>query len=401
MRDRDQQEQLIASFERALRTHVFEKRLSDSERERALQGALDAFASAPRAPLPAYDRASRIYRHWPQLAAAVSLMLAGAGAFSLLSHGGNAGAESRSGDVAPSSTPRAASAPASVTVRPTFTEPLRSAAVETTPEPNGARIALAKGAEQLLGSATFRALEQSVVSIERAADTGIEGVRLEYGRLLVEAAPSAGTPFRVVTQAFGVDGAGTRFTISPSSVQVQEGTVRVLDASGRTIVAALTTGRSWEANVALRSTESARGAAGAARPAKDAVGRSAEPSASSLLTEARTRIANRDTVFARELIARARTRTMQPREKAEAETLLAECALVEGRRGVAISSYERVAEQQSDPVAAENALFAAARIASESGDRAGARRLLLRYLERYPSGRFQAQARARLKELRE
>jgi hypothetical protein len=52
-----------------------------------------------------------------------------------------------------------------------------------------------------------------------------------------------------------------------------------------------------------------------------------------------------------------------------------------------------VAEQFRSLGAGENALFAAARL--EQNDRA-ARALLMRYLERYPRGRFVVEAKARL-----
>jgi TolA-binding protein len=87
------------------------------------------------------------------------------------------------------------------------------------------------------------------------------------------------------------------------------------------------------------------------------------------------------------------------RGRAEAATLLAECALIAGDRGTAARRYLEVASRYPDLAAAENALFAAARLRAESGKRAGARALFERYIRKYPKGRFAPEVTRRLRAL--
>ena len=72
---------------------------------------------------------------------------------------------------------------------------------------------------------------------------------------------------------------------------------------------------------------------------------------------------------------------------------------VDGDRGAAVEAYLRVARAFAELPAGENALFAAARLEADRQRSAAAAQLLERYLERYPHGRFEREARARLRAL--
>jgi tetratricopeptide (TPR) repeat protein len=85
--------------------------------------------------------------------------------------------------------------------------------------------------------------------------------------------------------------------------------------------------------------------------------------------------------------------------RAEALSLRADCAQVEGDRAAAIAAYSQVAQSFAALPAGENALFAAARLEQERGGRAAATAGLRRYLARYPRGRFVKEARQRLRAL--
>jgi TolA-binding protein len=111
-------------------------------------------------------------------------------------------------------------------------------------------------------------------------------------------------------------------------------------------------------------------------------------------------LASGDAKQARARIHRAIALRPEPSLEAEANALLAECALVEGDRKEAARIYEEVSRRYDKRPAAETALFAAARTAQEGGDRARARELLARYIQRYPQGRFVKEAQRRLGQLK-
>jgi hypothetical protein len=118
-----------------------------------------------------------------------------------------------------------------------------------------------------------------------------------------------------------------------------------------------------------------------------------------LLLEARLQLAQREVVQARRSIDAALALALPAQARAEALSLRAECALVQGDRAAAAAAYLRVAKTFAQLPAGENALFAAARIQAERGERKAAADLLARYLERYPQGRFVLEASARLRAL--
>jgi hypothetical protein len=85
-------------------------------------------------------------------------------------------------------------------------------------------------------------------------------------------------------------------------------------------------------------------------------------------------------------------------DRAEAATLRAELALLEGDGAGALRTYRRIAAQYGELTAGENAAFAAAQLAARSAPNE-ARALLEAYLTRYPNGRFVSQAELRLERL--
>ena len=122
----------------------------------------------------------------------------------------------------------------------------------------------------------------------------------------------------------------------------------------------------------------------------------ASPAAAALLESARSQLADGNVTAARRDIRAALAGRASRREAAEGQTLLAECALVSGDGAAAARAYLGVARRYADLPAGQNALFAAARLRAEAGSREEAVELFRRYLERYPSGRFAADARRRL-----
>lgn len=352
-----QEERLLSAFNRALDDRQSRLTLSPTQREEALQSALAAFEANP------HQQPARTFAAygWPLAAAAVVLLLAGA-VFTF-----STGQRQQATSQVQTSAPRAQS--------------------------------LAPGAELRAGPGLVRAVEPSVVQV-----TPAQHVRLERGRVHIAVTPTRSAPFRVATPAFTVEVVGTAFTLDVASVTVHEGRVRVLEAVTQRLLAELDAGQSYstpkpsaiqgkpEGPPALEQTiEPPANVAETARVKPQPV--------AALLAEARARLARREPARARKLIGAALEQRPTASEAAEAETLLAECALVEGRTSAAISSYERVAQQETDPVAAENALFAAGRVAAEARDAARARPLLEKYLQRYPRGRFRREAEARLRDL--
>jgi outer membrane protein assembly factor BamD (BamD/ComL family) len=73
--------------------------------------------------------------------------------------------------------------------------------------------------------------------------------------------------------------------------------------------------------------------------------------------------------------------------------------LIQGDLAAAAAIYRTVAQQYKELPAAENALFAAARIENTRGDRTTAIALLERYVRDYPNGRFRKEVVSRLKAL--
>ena len=123
--------------------------------------------------------------------------------------------------------------------------------------------------------------------------------------------------------------------------------------------------------------------------------------ARALLSEARAALAKRQLASARKSIRTALAQRLSAGQRAEAGTLLAEAAFIEGRMAEATALYLRVSERYRGLSAGQNALYAAARLAAKRGNKAVARKLFQRYVKRYPRGRFQTEAARNLLRLSE
>jgi hypothetical protein len=207
----------------------------------------------------------------------------------------------------------------------------------------------------------------------------------------------------VGTARFDVKVLGTRFEVTLDRVSVEHGHVLVV-APDNSLLADLHGGESYAyappsaaASAHARSVrETARGAKTAARRSDAAAPRA---DAAALIDRARGELGGKQVGAARATIDSALALSPEPRLRAEALTLRAECALVDGDQGAAVEAYLRVARAFSELPAGENALYAAARLEAERQRSAAAAQLLERYLDRYPQGRFEREARARLRAL--
>jgi FecR protein len=324
--------------------------LTPAQRERVLSRA---FAAAER-PVP---RLSVARSHWPwvaALAAAAALLVWLA--------------------------PRLSVGPAPLAQgRPELPQLMPAPALEELPA----------GVERSFAHARVRATSAAQVRFS-AADGTLE---LTRGGVHVEVDPRPHTPFRVRTTALVAEVLGTVFDVGEQEVAVAHGHVRVTSPSGREL-ADLHAGERYHLPAHDPSAEPLSAPSGGAEPAVEAPvelpaqGTSeASVSAARLLARARAALARRDVASARALATRAELARPRRADRAEAGTLRAECALVEGELRGALAAYLAVSEAYGDLAAGENALFAAIKLAERSGDgRAAA--LRARYRERYPRGRF-------------
>lgn len=282
-----------------------------------------------------------------------------------------------------------------------------------------------QGAELHVGRASVRMAPGATLTVERK----LEAIRLHGGSVsvLVERPaasaqpPTLGPVFRVVTANFVVEVLGTMFEVGDGYVTVQHGVVAVRAPSGAAL-ATVHAGQRWSLAPAPEpppTRVSAPATAPATAPASEPASAS-EPSPTlapvsprapipgpspprqatgvgTSLTAARRALAAGQVTEARALITRVVAATKSRADRAEAETLRADCALVEGDAELAGRLYLSVADRFRDLPAGENAFFAAATVARKAGQDARATELLRRYAERYPSGRFAAEVRSRLK----
>jgi ferric-dicitrate binding protein FerR (iron transport regulator) len=259
-------------------------------------------------------------------------------------------------------------------------------------------------------------------------------LRLEQGSVGVDVDPSPHQTFRVDTERFRVLVLGTRFEVSRSDVRVTRGQVRVTAPNGAEL-ALLGPGESYAcaqapcqprverpeptaAGAANRLGSRPAAASGETAPASAPEAR-AEPSkpleSSARTSEAsravqplavdhrleqvRIALGRRDVARARELVGTLLAEQLPSRDRAEALSLRAECALVDGDLAGAAADYRLVARRFSKLPAGENALFASARIDADRLAGMPARAGLTQYLARYPRGRFVKEATTRLREL--
>jgi hypothetical protein len=255
-----------------------------------------------------------------------------------------------------------------------------------------------QGATLALAQATVELRPGTTVRWDRAR----RELRLDAGSVFAEVDPSAHERFAVLAPEFTVQVVGTRFEVTLQGVSVERGRVRVLAPDGHVLAEALGAGGRFtlatevqpsEAQPSLPSAASESPRALRAKPERHERG-----DITAKLSQARSELATKRVGGARQLIDAALALEPGPSERAEALSLRAECALVEGDRGAAVQAYLRVARTFAALPAGENALFAAARLEADQGHAAAATRTLERYLARYPAGRFVKEARARLRE---
>ncbi|MDB4973648.1 MAG: FecR protein [Myxococcaceae bacterium] len=223
-------------------------------------------------------------------------------------------------------------------------------------------------------------------------------LELASGRVALDVDASRGQSFEVRTQSFRVQVLGTQFAVTPERVEVRHGHVVVSELSGA-VLADLTDGKAfvYSEGSAKSTAEVVAPSHRSAHAAGDAAARA---SVAQLLVQAREALGASSVERARALLQQVDRRAASRTERAEAATLVAECALVEHDAPAAIRTYLQVAERYRGLRAGENALFAAAQLSTREPREEQAARLLSRYLERYPQGRFADEAQARLTQLK-
>ena len=244
--------------------------------------------------------------------------------------------------------------------------------------------ALSRGAElpaqvplHARGPARVRVASMQVAIAASAELRWVPGERavvLDRGQLEIESFGAG--PARVVTERFEIELDDAAVVVDPGTVRVQRGTARIFDRS-REPLAQLSAGASWKAPESPRgspratpSPPSSRLPAGAAPAGGASHAAGASPGAGAT-----------------------------PTDEAEAAMALAEAAQSRGDLDRAVSGYLAVATGFADRPVAESALYAAARIELRRVRTAAARELLVRYLDRYPQGRYAEDVRRELTRL--
>jgi hypothetical protein len=223
-------------------------------------------------------------------------------------------------------------------------------------------------------------------------------LHLDAGSVVADVDPDPHKPFVVQTARFAVMVLGTRFEVALDRVSVEHGHVLVV-APDDSLLADLHGGDSYTYEPPAAAPPTATATKHAPERARAAKAPAARPDPAALIERARTQLGGKQVGAARATIDAALGLAPEPRLRAEALTLRAECALVDGDPALAIEAYLRVARAFAELPAGENALFAAARLEADRQRSAAAAQLLERYLERYPHGRFEREARARLRTL--
>jgi hypothetical protein len=235
---------------------------------------------------------------------------------------------------------------------------------------------------------------------------------LAAGSVRASIDPTAGRRFRIATPAFVAEVVGTELEVDLGEVRVLSGVVAIYAPDGRALADRLVAGERWRwadraaaaAAVAPAEPASPSPLAAAPPPAPEppapdppaAADEARPPAIDTVLAAARSQLAAGEVEAARALVDEAMATARRRNQRAEAETLHAEIALVAGDQARAIERYLAVADRYRDLGAGENALFAAARLEATRGRDDAAAALFRRYLDRYPRGRFRAEASRRL-----
>lgn len=363
------------------------KPLSPRARERAIAASLRAL-DQPVAMEPNLEPAPRFRITWQLGAAAVAA--AGITAFVMLS-------DNTDRVYKVSEAPR----PGIGLSRADHTNPTPSAGVRVV----SGTVALGRGTASAgdiiddstrLSSRSGAELRSGDVHVVMAANTTMgwktdkRTIAVAKGRVRVASKADA-RALRVVTRSFAVIVAGSEASVSNGSVRVHRGTVQVVSPSGK--VLAKRVHKFW---TPLRTASAKHHRSRRQRHTTNDADR---PDPATLLRAARAAVARRDLPAAREGIQAAQAQSLTPAQRAEALTLLADAAFVDGDDGRAVELYLGVARKYRSLAAGQNALYAAARLQAKRGERAQARKLFRRYLARYPNGRFRAEATRRLARL--
>ncbi len=233
-----------------------------------------------------------------------------------------------------------------------------------------------------------------------------DGIMLSQGAVKVNLPVDTAHPYRIDTPRFSVIATSGQLEVTQDGVRVTRGSVRVESLQRVILAPSVEAGQSWTVDGGIVDiVDDAKPTVGAAKPVPDSAtapdtntppdhGAAAEtpaparPSAAHELATARRALANGKVDRARAAVDRALDASPRHSQRAEAETLLAECAMVAGDAADALARYQAVATRYRGTPAGENALFAAARLAARAGHRALARQLLDDYSQTYPDGRF-------------
>ena len=220
-------------------------------------------------------------------------------------------------------------------------------------------------------------------------------LKLIAGSVLADVDASKHLPFSVKTLRFTARVLGTRFAVDLVGVRVERGVVRVVAGDGTALApdlragdhfalpapAVATTPLPSATPATLPATTPAHAAMGSVdRQQRVPADRSARGEAvSRLLQHARESLATRDASAARGEIGAALALRPGRALQAEALSLRAECALVEGDVPAALKAYLHVARSFAQLPAAQNALYAAARLHAEHGNAREAAQLFARW----------------------
>jgi hypothetical protein len=260
--------------------------------------------------------------------------------------------------------------------------------------------ALSGGEPLRTATGAVLALAHATAELRAATSARWDGSRHELqllaGSVLLDVDERPHERFVVKTERFSVLVLGTRFEVSLDAVKVVRGRVRVLTPSGRELAVLDGAMRSTWQYVPAAEPTAVPVSAALKTSSPEAV---SSPQPDALLEQAQRQLVAHQVPAARRSLEQALALPLTRGQQAEALSLRAECALVMEEFHAARDLYLKVTQKFETLPAGETALFAAARIEAEHGRSSNAARLLSRYLERYPNGRFVKEAGVRLRTL--